>query len=51
MDKSTQGKTITPKGKAYCDKPGTSCYYNALNLCVNCGRLKGWRKFVRKAKK
>lgn len=34
----------TPKGKAYCDVRGTSCTYNKDNVCINCGRPKGWRK-------
>ena len=33
-----------PKGRDYCDKPGTSCYYGPDDVCVNCGRKKGWRK-------
>lgn len=31
------------KGKAYCEKPGTSCCYNSQDVCVNCQRPKGWR--------
>jgi hypothetical protein len=44
MDKSTDKRIVTPKGAAYCNTPGTSCYYNAKDVCVNCGRPKGWRK-------
>ena len=43
MDKSAK-QTSKPKGKEYCDTKGTSCYYNEKNVCVNCGRTKGWRK-------
>lgn len=42
MDKSAP-KNGTPKGAAYCEKPGTSCYYNSQDICVNCNRPKGWR--------
>ena len=42
MDKSVP-KNPKPKGAEYCNKKGTSCYYNHLNICVNCGRQKGWR--------
>lgn len=42
-DKSTIGRKVKPKGKAYCDTPNTSCYYNEKDVCVNCGRPKGWR--------
>jgi hypothetical protein len=44
MDKSALNKTSAPKGAAYCDKPGTSCFYGMNDLCVNCFRRKGWRK-------
>lgn len=37
-------KTNNPKGKEYCDTPGTSCWYNEKDICVNCGRKKGWRR-------
>lgn len=40
-DKSA--RTSKPKGKEYCDAPGTSCWYNKADVCVNCGRRKGWR--------
>jgi len=42
-DKTALNKTVKPKGAAYCNTPGTSCYYDAQNKCVNCGRAKGWR--------
>lgn len=43
MDKSARfGKA---KGAVYCDKPGTSCHYGPGDVCVNCGRKKGWRRF------
>lgn len=41
MDKSA--KAGHPKGRAYCDKPGTSCQYGPGDICVNCGRKKGWK--------
>ncbi len=41
MDKTA--KASDPKGKTYCNKPGTSCFYGPDNVCVNCGRPKGWR--------
>jgi hypothetical protein len=31
------------KGPAYCEKPGTSCFYDKRDICVNCLRPKGWR--------
>jgi hypothetical protein len=43
MDKSAK-RPKKPKGRAYCDTPGTSCYYDATDTCVNCERKKGWRK-------
>lgn len=43
-DKSADKFTGTPRGTAYCEAPGTSCWYNSDNVCVNCGRSKGWRK-------
>lgn len=46
MDKSVVGIRHTPKGKEYCDVPGTACCYNEHEICVNCGRPKGWRKEV-----
>ena len=27
-----------------CSKPGTSCFYNKQNRCVNCGNAKGWKR-------
>jgi hypothetical protein len=42
MDKTA--KVNKPKGKVYCEKKGTSCYYSEDDICVNCGRRKGWRK-------
>lgn len=42
-DKSARSKA-KPKGQAYCDTPGTSCYYGPNDVCVNCNRPKGWRK-------
>lgn len=44
MDKQTIGRTIRPKGRKYCNTPGTSCYYGPGDICVNCHRKKGWRK-------
>ena len=41
-DKSA--KSGNPKGTAYCDTPGTSCYYGEDDKCVNCERPKGHRK-------
>jgi len=43
MDKSASRKRSPPRGKEYCDNPGTSCFYGPGDLCVNCGRKKGWR--------
>jgi hypothetical protein len=43
MDKNGPGPGYVPKGKAYCEKPGTSCWYNERDVCRNCGRPKGWR--------
>lgn len=37
-------KTKKPKGKEYCDTPGTSCWYDKDDVCVNCKRKKGWRR-------
>lgn len=37
-----------PRGKEYCDTNYTSCYYAETpegELCINCGRRKGWRKY------
>jgi len=42
VDKSA--RKVRPKGQGYCDKPGTSCYYDNQDLCVNCSRPKGWRQ-------
>lgn len=42
-DKSADQFKGRPKGKAFCDTPGTSCWYNSSDVCVNCGRKKGWR--------
>ena len=42
-DKTAIGKKIG-NNKDYCNKKGTSCYYNEKNICVICGRSKGWRK-------
>lgn len=42
MDKSVP-RRHTPKGKEYCDVPGTSCLYGPDDLCINCDRKKGWR--------
>lgn len=46
MDKTAIGKKVRqkPKDNYKCDQPGTSCYYNEHNLCVNCGRKKGWKR-------
>lgn len=41
-DKSAP-KNGRPKGREYCEKPGTSCFYNDKDICVNCLRPKGWR--------
>ena len=41
-DKSARPNMV-PKGASYCETPGTSCYYNAKDVCVNCARPKGWR--------
>lgn len=46
MDKTADKFKGVPKGKDYCDKPGTACWYNSKNVCVNCGRPKGWRKLA-----
>ena len=43
MDKSARF-TNKPKGPDYCNKPGTSCYYGPGDICVNCGRKKGWKR-------
>lgn len=48
MDKTA--RTKKPKGKAYCDVPGTSCWYGPNDVCVNCGRKKGWRQAQKKEK-
>ena len=32
------------KGEAYCDNPGRCCYYGRGDICVNCGRAKGWKQ-------
>lgn len=37
-------KRHTPKGRAYCETPGTVCTYNTADRCINCLRMKGWRK-------
>lgn len=42
-DKDADRFRGTPKGVAYCDTPGTYCWYNSQDVCVNCGRSKGWR--------
>jgi hypothetical protein len=42
VDKSV-GPHHRPKGRAYCDTPHTYCFYGPDNICVNCGRKKGWR--------
>lgn len=41
-------KNPTPKGADYCNKQGTSCTYDHLEICINCSRPKGWRR-TRKA--
>lgn len=43
-DKTAKGRKS--KGRQYCDTPGTSCYYDEQDVCVNCERPKGWRKAV-----
>jgi len=45
-DKSVP-KNPTPKGRAYCEKPGTACFYGPDDICVNCLRRKGWRRDLR----
>jgi hypothetical protein len=42
-DKSADQFRGQPKGREYCDTPGTACWYNSDDTCVNCGRRKGWR--------
>jgi hypothetical protein len=44
MTDKTASQTISPRGAAYCDTPGTSCFYNDSDDCINCGRHKGWRR-------
>lgn len=41
-------KPNVPKGREYCETPGTSCIYDESDDCVNCGRHKGWRKNFRR---
>ena len=36
-------KNHQPKGRSYCETPGTSCCYGMNDVCVNCLRPKGWR--------
>jgi ribosomal protein L37E len=48
VDKTAIGKRPAGgKGRVYCDKQGTSCYYNEEEICVNCGRPKGWRRAIK----
>jgi hypothetical protein len=49
MDKHV--KITKPKGAAYCDVPGTACCYGPHGICMNCGREKGWRQKLRKARR
>jgi len=44
MDKSALRKTGPPRGEAYCNVSGTSCWYGLEDICVNCHRKKGWRQ-------
>lgn len=43
MDQAAKGKTPGTNTE-YCDSVGTSCFYNEENICIICGREKGWRK-------
>jgi predicted RNA-binding Zn-ribbon protein involved in translation (DUF1610 family) len=44
MDKENlKPRRRKPRGRAYCDVPGTSCSYGADDRCVECGRKRGWR--------
>lgn len=49
MDKHNKQLKSGPRGKAFCDTPGTSCTYGADDLCINCGRKKGWRALKKAA--
>jgi hypothetical protein len=44
MADKTGDKVKISKGAEYCNVKGTSCFYNKQDVCVNCGRTKGWRK-------
>lgn len=34
----------TPRTDYDCSRPGTACFYNKHERCVNCGRRKGWKR-------
>jgi hypothetical protein len=53
VDKEFRDRPVRsfPKPGYDCSKPGTSCFYNRWNTCVNCGRPKGWKRMLKDIKR